>query len=193
MRSITTQRRDRSSFRARLLLALPLVAALLLAGAANTAARAGTSSTSGKTQVVQVTQNVPALVIENLCNADTVNLHGQLVLTTATTPTSNGGLRVVSVMRANHLTGQRILPAPMYAYKGSDNSDAYSYIAPPPYPTTYSELHWTKLTPQFNAPAMWLVVVTREVITADGTAIPSVERAYLTCSQPTSRDCHRES
>ncbi len=40
---------------------------------------------------------------------------------------------------------------------------------------------------------MWLVVVTREVITADGTAIPSVERAYLSCSQPTSRDCHRES
>jgi len=39
---------------------------------------------------------------------------------------------------------------------------------------------------------MWLVVVTREVITADGTAIPSVERAYLTYSQPTSRDCHRE-
>ena len=140
-----------------------------------------------------VTQDVPALVVENLCNADTVNLHGTLTLTTATTPTSNGGFRVVSVMRAKNLTGQRIAPPPMYAYTGSDNQDAYSYIAPPPYPTTYSERHWTKLTPQFTAPAMWLVVVTREVITADGTAIPSVERAYLTCSQPTTRDCHRES
>jgi hypothetical protein len=40
---------------------------------------------------------------------------------------------------------------------------------------------------------MWLVVVTREVITANGRALPSVERAYLSCSQPTSRDCHRES
>ena len=143
--------------------------------------------------MVQETQDVPALVIENLCNADTVNLHGQLVLTTATTPTSNGGFRIVSTMRANNLTGQRIAPPPMYGYTGSDNQDSYSYIAPPPYPTTYSELHWTKLTPQFTAPAMWLVVVTREVITADGTAIPSVERAYLSCSQPTSRDCHRES
>ena len=192
MNAIRHASERRSPIRTRLVLALSVVAALLLTGAGQAAARAGTASTSN-TQVVVVTQDVPALIVTNLCNTDTVNLHGQLVLATATTPTSNGGFRVVTVMRANNLTGQRIAPPPMYGYKGSDNSDSYSYIAPPPYPTTYSELHWTKLTPQFNAPAMWLVVVTREVITADGTAIPSVERAYLSCSQPTSRDCHRES
>ena len=142
---------------------------------------------------VQVTQNVAALVVENLCNKDTVNLHGQLVMTTATTPTSNGGLRIVSSDAGEPPHRERIAPPPAYGYLGSDNQDSYSYIAPPPYPTTYSERHWTKLTPQVNAPAMWLVVVTREVITADGTAVPAVERAYLTCSQPSSRDCHRES
>jgi|tagenome__1003787_1003787.scaffolds.fasta_scaffold20387479_2 hypothetical protein len=187
------ERERRSSFRTRLVLVVSVVAGLLLAGAGQSAARAGTSSTSGKTQVVRVTQNVAALVVENLCNADTVDLHGQLVMTTATTPTSNGGLRIVSSVRANNLTGKRIAPLPGYGYVGSDNQDSYSYIAPPPYPTTYSERHWTKLVPQVNAPAMWLVVVTREVITADGTALPAVERAYLSCSQPTSRDCHRES
>ena len=60
----------------RLVLALSIVAALLLTGAAQATARAGTSTTSGRTQVVTVTQDVPALVVENLCNADTVNLHG---------------------------------------------------------------------------------------------------------------------
>jgi len=192
MRIHHRERERLPSIRARLVLVVSVAAALLLAGLGQSAARAGTTSTSGKTQVVRVTQNVPVLLIENLCNADTVNLHGQLTLTTATTPTSNGGLRVVSSMRANNLTGQRIAPLPAYGYVGSDNEDSYSYIAPPPYPTTYSARHWTKLVPQVNAPAMWLVIVTREVITADGTAIPSVERAYLTCSQPTSRDCHRE-
>ena len=180
------------SLRTRVVLVLSVAAALLLAGLGQSAARAGASSTSGKTQVVRVTQNVAAMVIENLCNADTVNLHGQLTLTTATTPTSNGGFQIVSSVRANNLTGERIAPLPAYGYIGSDNQDSYSYIAPPPYPTTYSEKHWTKLVPQVNAPAMWLVVVTREVITADGTAIPAVERAYFTCSQPSSRDCHRE-
>jgi hypothetical protein len=126
-----------SMFRARLvLLVAAVVAALFLTGAVQSAARAGTSTT-GQTQVVQVTQDVPALVIENLCNADTVNLHGQLVLTTATTPTANGGFRIVSSMRANNLTGERIAPLPAYGYTGSDNTDSYSYIAAPPYPTTY--------------------------------------------------------
>jgi len=184
----------RSAVRPRLvLLVLSLVAALFLTGASQSAARAGTSSGSGKTQTVRATIDVAALVVENLCNADTVNLHGQETITTQTTPTSNGGFRIVSSMRANNLTGERIAPPPTYGYVGSDDTDSYSYFAPPPYPATYSELHWTKLVPQTNAPAMWLVVVTREVITADGTAIPTVERAYLSCSQPSSHDCHRES
>ena len=180
-----------SSFRARLvLLVIAVVAGAFIAGFTEAPARAGTS---GNTQVTQITIDLAALPLENLCNGDTVNLHGQETITSSTTPTSNGGLQVVSDDRATNLTGQRILPAPMYPYTGGDTTDSYSYIAPAPYPTTYSGRHWTKLTPQFNAPAMWLVVVTREVISADGTAIPSVERAYLSCSQPTTRDCHRES
>jgi hypothetical protein len=184
-----------SMLRTRLvLLVTAVVAALFLTGAVQSSARAGTTSTSGETQTVRTTIDVAALVLENLCNKDTVNLHGRETITVSTTPTSNGGFRVVSSMRANNLTGERIAPLPAYGYVGSDDQDTNSYIAAPPNPSTYSELHWTKLVPQkANEPAMWLVVVTREVITADGTAIPTVERAYLSCSQPSSHDCHRES
>ena len=195
MRAIHHENDRPSMFRARLvLLVTAVVAALFLTGAVQSSARAGTTSTSGKTQTVITTIDVAALVLENMCNKDTVNLHGQETITVSTTPTSNGGFRTVSSMRANNLTGERIAPLPAYGYVGSDDKDTNSYIAAPPYPSTYSELHWTKLVPQkANEPAMWLVVVTREVITADGTAIPSVERAYLSCSQPSSHDCHRES
>jgi hypothetical protein len=181
----------RSPLRARILLLLSALGALVLAGVGQASAQAGTSSTTGKTQTVRITIDVPALVVNNLCNADTVNLHGQETITTQTTPTSNGGYKVVSILQARNLTGSRIAPLPAYGYTGDDTQNTYSYEAPPPYPTTVSLLHWTKLVPQFNAPAMWLVVVTREVITADGTAIPTVDRAYLTCTQPSSHDCHK--
>lgn len=181
----------RSPLRARILLLLSALGALVLAGVGQASAQAGTSSTTGKTQTVRITIDVPALVVNNLCNADTVNLHGQETITTQTTPTSNGGYKVVSILQARNLTGSRIAPLPAYGYTGDDTQNTYSYEAPPPYPTKVSLLHWTKLVPQANAPAMWLVVVTREVITADGTAIPTVDRAYLTCTQPSSHDCHK--
>jgi hypothetical protein len=176
-----------------LLLVASLVAALFLTGAVQSSARAGTSTTSGRTQTVKITIDVAALPVDNLCNGDAVNLHGQETITTQTTPTSDGGVKVVSSMRANNLTGERIAPPPAYGYVGSDVTDSYTYYAPPPGLGTYSGVHWTKLVPQTNAPAMWLVIVTREVVMPDGTAVPSVERAYLSCSQPSSHDCHRES
>jgi len=183
----------RSSMRPRLvLLVLSVVAALFLTGAVQSSARAGTTATSGKPQTVKITIDVAALPVDNLCNGDVINLHGQETITTTTTPTSNG-FRVVSSMRANNLKGERVAPLPSYDYVGSDDTDSYSYIAPPPYPTTYSGMHWTRIVPQTNASAMWLVVVTREVIAADGTAVPTVERAYLRCSQPSSHDVYRES
>jgi hypothetical protein len=81
----------------------------------------------------------------------------------------------------------------MYGYVGDDTQNTYSYQAPPPYPTTVTLLHWTKLVPQYKAPAMWLVLVTREVINADGTTVPAVTGAYLVCSQPSGHNCHKTS
>jgi hypothetical protein len=192
MRIAHSRGEHRPSLHARLILVLAAVGALALGLVGQSSARAGSATTSGKTQVVQITIDVPALVLENKCNLDTVNLHGQETITTATTPLANGGYRVVSSLQARNLTGERIAPLPAYGYRGDDVQNTYSYEAPPPNPTTtVSLLHWTKLVPQANAPAMWLVIVTRETITADGTAIPSVDRAYLTCTQPTSHDCHQ--
>jgi hypothetical protein len=47
-------------------------------------------------------------------------------------------------------------------------------------------LHWTKLVPQRKAPVMWLVVVMRYTIAADGTLVPVAQGAYLACSPPKS-------
>lgn len=184
---VRSPRLRRLSLRGAVLVAMSLAMALF----GGLLTQSSASATTGQTQYTEITIDVPALVVDNLCNTDVVNLHGQMTIRTATTPTSGGGLRVASTASARNLTGERIAPVPTGGYTGDQVDNTYSYIAPPPYPTTYTLLHWLKLVPQFNAPAMWLVVVTREVITADGTAVPVVDRAYLTCTQPTSHDCQR--
>jgi hypothetical protein len=191
----TYQPRHRRSFSPRsirrgLIVVASLAVALVGGLMAQSSASATTAPTTGKTQVVDITFDVAALPLTNLCNKDVVNLHGTAHLRTATTPTSNGGMRVASSLREINLTGQRITP-PMYGYTGDNTENTYSYTAPPPYPTTVRLVHWTKLVPRYNAPSMWLVVVVREVINADGTTVPAPERAYLTCTQPPSHDCHR--
>jgi hypothetical protein len=178
------------SLRGALLVAMSLAMALFGGLLTQSSASATTGAKAGQTQYTEITIDLPALVVDNLCNTDVVNLHGQMTIRTATTPTSNGAMRVVSTASARNLTGTRIAPLPQGAYKGDQVDNTYSYIAPPPYPTTYTLLHWLKLVPQFKAPAMWLVVVTREVINADGTTVPVVDRAYLVCTQPSSHDCH---
>jgi hypothetical protein len=141
------------------------------------------SAPSAQPQVVRVTVHLPALVLDNLCNADVVNLSGDLEIVTVTAP-YQGGFVVVSRSAAKNLTGSRIAPPPMIGYKGEDTENSYAYYAPPPYPSTFSVLHWTKLVPEGKAPTMWLVVVTQETVMADGTTVPVVDRAYLTCTEP---------
>jgi hypothetical protein len=45
-------------------------------------------------------------------------------------------------------------------------------------------VHWTRLIPEGKAPRMYLVLVLREAILADGTVVPVFERAYLVCKKP---------
>ena len=178
----------------RSILVVVALAVAVLGGLVTQSSASATTSRTGRTQVVRVTLDVPALVLENKCNLDTVNLHGQETITTSTTALSNGGYRVVSNLQAKNLTGERIAPLPAYGYKGDDVQNTYTYDAPPPNPTsTVTLLHWTRLVPRVNAPSMWLVIEFREVIAADGTTVPTVDRAYLSCTQPSSHDCHRVS
>jgi hypothetical protein len=163
------------------------MAVLGIAAAALTvvaAGPAGATSTTGTGNTVQITINVPAMVVTNLCNTDTVNLSGDLTITTTTTPTSNGGYTVRSSSVAKNLRGTRIAPPPTVGYHGSDAENAYSYYAPPPYPSTHEAVHYTVLIPETKAPRMYLVTVIRETTTADGTTIPVFERAYLVCKPP---------
>jgi hypothetical protein len=145
-------------------------------------ARATGSTGGGKT--VRTTINLPALVLTNLCNGDVVNLSGDLVITTTTTPDRRGGYRVRTSANAFGLQGERIAPPPAIGYHGDDSENTYSYYAPPPYPSTHRVVHWTRLVPEAPAPTMYLVLVIRETILADGTVVPVFERAYLVCTQP---------
>jgi hypothetical protein len=193
MRTSHQPRSPHSPLRRSVLVVVAL-AVVVLGGFVTQSSASATTSGTGRTQVVRATLDVPALVVENKCNLDTVNLHGQETITTSTTALSNGGYRVVSSLRANNLTGERIAPLPAYGYKGDDIENTNTYDAPPPNPTTsVTLLHWTRLVPQVNAPSMWLVIEFREVIAADGTAVPTVDRAYLSCTQPSSHDCHQDS
>jgi hypothetical protein len=169
-------------------------ASLVLMGAHG--AGAGTTpaaKSAGRGQTVDVTINLPALVLDNLCNGDVVNLSGDLRIRTTTTPTRNGGYTVRSSAIARDLQGNRILPPPAIGYHGDDGENAYSYYAPPPYPSTHRVVHWTRLVPEAKAPSMYLVLVLQETIMADGTVVPVFERAYLVCKKPSCSSKHIKS
>jgi len=136
-----------------------------------------------KSTTVEYTLPVPALPVTNLCNADAVVLDGNLYIRTTTTPQKNGAVKVESVINGKDLTGFG-LPSALN-YLGENREYSYQYIAQPPYPSTYRDVQYTKLIPQGNAPAMYLVVVLRQVVLGDGTVLPTIEQAYLVCQQPT--------
>jgi hypothetical protein len=158
--------------------------ALGIVGAVLAVVTAAPADATSQGNTVQITINVPAMVVDNLCNLDTVNLSGDMTITTTTTPARNGGYTVQTSAVAKNLRGTRIAPPPTIGYRGDDRENTYSYIAPPPYPSTHQVVHWTALIPQAKAPRMYLVVIIRETTTADGTTIPLFERAYLVCKQP---------
>ena len=181
------QRRQRRGIAATALALMATVASVALgAQLVGTApAEATGGSAGGGGQTVQTTINLSAVPLTNLCNRDVVNLSGDATITTTTTPRSNGGYTVRSSFDARNLRGNRIAPPPAIRYRGDDVQNAYSYYAPPPYPSTHRVVHWTRLIPDAKAPSMYLVVVIRETIAADGTpVVPVVERAYLVCKQP---------
>jgi hypothetical protein len=137
----------------------------------------------GKGTTVEYTLPVPALAVTNLCNADAVVLSGDLYIRETTTPAKKGGYTVESTINGVGLTGAG-LPSGL-DYVGEDREQSNAFYAPPPYPSTFTDVHYTKLDPQGDAQTQYLVVVLRETIAADGTVVPTIDRAYLVCEQPT--------
>jgi hypothetical protein len=154
---------------------------MLLALGVAPASAAGTQRGSTTTTVI----HVPAMVIDNLCNLDVVNVSGDLTIKVTTTPTRNGGYTVRSTASGWNFTGNRVAPPPPIGYTAADVEQSYTRYAPPPSPAySFSDVHWTKLVPQGPAPTMYLVIVLRETILADGTAVTTLDRAYLVCAEP---------
>jgi hypothetical protein len=153
----------------------------LLATGAAPASASGTQRSTTTTTVI----HVPAMVIDNLCNADVVNVSGDLTIRVTTTPRRDGGFTVLSDASAWDLSGNRVAPLPQIGYTAADVEQSYSRYAPPPSPAySFSDVHWTKLVPQGPAPTMYLVVVLRETIFVDGTAATTLDRVYLVCKEP---------
>jgi hypothetical protein len=162
------------------------VGLLSLTGATSADATKGGGGGSGG-ETVRTTINLPALVLDNLCNGDVVVLSGDLHITTTTTPQRNGGFTVRSSADARNLRGDRIAPLPAIGYHGWDREDTFSYYAPPPQPSQHRVVHWTRLVPEADEPVMYLVFELRETVLADGTVVPVLERAYLKCAPPKQR------
>ena len=162
---------------------LAAVVGLLAVGAQFVGTAPARATGGGGGQTVETTINVPALPLTNLCNADVVNLSGDARLRVTTTPHSNGGYTVSSSFNARNLRGERIAPPPAIGYHGDDVENTYSYYSPAG-SSSHRVYHWTRLVPEARAPTMYLVVVIRETILADGTVVPVAERAYLVCKQP---------
>ena len=137
----------------------------------------------GKGTTVEYTLPVPALAVTNLCNADAVVLSGDLYIRETTTPAKKGGgYTVESTINGRDLTGAG-LPSGL-DYTAEDREQSNAYYAPPPYPSTFTDVHYTKLDPQGDAPTEYLVIVLRETVAADGTVVPTIDSTYLVCNPP---------
>jgi hypothetical protein len=141
----------------------------------------GGGAALAQSQTTTTVIHLPAVPMTNLCNGDVVNLSGDLYITTTTTQNSNGSYTVDSVAAAPNLKGNRIAPLPPIGYKGQDVETSHSYNAPPPYPSSFDDYHYTKLVPQGKGPVMYLVVALRETVAPDGTTVPTLDKTYLVC------------
>ena len=158
------------------------ILALLALTAAPVQANGGSGGSAGGGQTVEEQFPLSNYVLINLCNTDVVNMQGEMYISVTTSPARNGGYTVQSTASAPDLTGATVPPQPYVAYTGDDVETSHSYYAPPPYPSTIYDEHWTKLVPLAPAPTMYLVVVFREVILANVTPVPAVQGTYLACS-----------
>ena len=167
----------------RLAVAIVAIAVGAVGLVSGTSGTAGATGSPGRSTTVEYTLPVPALALENVCYLDAVILNGDLHIRTTTTSLADGGVRVVSTINGRNLTGFG-LPSAL-DYKGENHEYTYSYTAPPPGIGTFQVVQYTKLDPQGgNAPTMYLVVVLRQVVLADLTTVPVIERMYLVCQQP---------
>jgi hypothetical protein len=173
----------RATFALAVAMAVVAVGAQFVGTAPARATGGGGGGSGGGGQTVETIINIPALPLTNLCNADIANLSGDARLRVTTTPHRNGGYTVRSSFNARNLRGERIAPPPPIGYHGDNVENTYSYYAPAG-GSSHRVYHWTRLVPEARAPTMYLVVVIRETILADGTVVPVAERAYLVCRQP---------
>ena len=128
--------------------------------------------------------HIPLTVLTNLCaENEPVALSGDEYITTTTTPRPDGSFTVTASIVAPNLTGTGMVSN--IPYSGVDGQQTYSYIATPPFPSTYDVTLFTILRPAYKLASMYLVTVIRQTIAFDGTPVTTFRSVSLTCKQPT--------
>jgi hypothetical protein len=149
-----------------------VVAAVMLVGPAQAAAQ------TTRTQI-----HIPLTVLDNLCaNDEPVALSGDEYITTTTTQRRDGSYTVAASIVAPNLKGTGLVSN--IPYSGVDGQQTFSYVAPPPFPTTYDVTLFTVLKPAYELPSMYLITAIRQTIAFDGTPITTFRSLSLTCKQP---------
>jgi hypothetical protein len=127
--------------------------------------------------------NIPALVITNACNGEEVVVSGQLQLMVTTTPAPGGGEIVRSRAISKGLRGVGLTSG--ITYRARDAEASLVHQAPAPGPSQFLNTHVTRLIPQGDAPAMFLFMVVKGTLAADGTVLSvELEKTYTSCRGP---------
>jgi hypothetical protein len=156
-----------------------VVAAAILAVPAQAAAQ------TTRTQI-----HIPLTVLDNLCaDAEPVALSGDEYITTTTKQRRDGSYTVKASIVAPNLKGTGLVSN--IPYSGVDGQHTFSYVAPPPFPTTYDVTLFTVLKPAYKLKSMYLITGIRQTIAFDGTPITTFRSLSLTCKKPKCSAKHR--
>jgi hypothetical protein len=138
----------------------------------------GLAPAAARAETVVAVIHVPAMVVENSCNGDQVNLSGDLRIKVTTKATKDGGTTVRSTT-VGHLSGQGLVT--QLQYRSVDKEESFAYYAPPPGTGTFFDTQSTKLVPKGDAPSMFVVTVVKGTVAADGTLETTLDQTYVTC------------
>ncbi|MDQ6900914.1 MAG: hypothetical protein M3072_15680 [Candidatus Dormibacteraeota bacterium] len=157
--------------------ALSLVGALAMVMVGPTTGRAEGSVTSITGSHLQ------AVIVENLCNGDEVNLNGDLTTIIVTTPGSNGSFTATSLNVAPNLSGV-VIGSEQTQYKAVQGELSIASYTSEEVLTKVYDVAWIVLVPVAGGPRMYLIAPLIVTYQPDGTNNVVLEKMYVICRPP---------
>jgi hypothetical protein len=138
------------------------------------------SQAAAPTTVVRVI-HLEGEPIDNRCNGDATVLHGDLTVIATHVPTSDGGEIVQGTSITTNLVGSGLPSGLTYTAAEAEISFAH-YVPPPGTGFTATDVHFWRLVPNGDPPAMYLATVIHETVENDGTTSVHLKKTYLICA-----------